>query len=120
MSGAGETPRTEGAAPRPPAIGLIAHLRTMDVSEPFIVIAPLATLPNWVREFQKWLPSRPVLRFHGTVRELEEMLAGPLHAKSRKGSDFPLIVTSYEVVIRSEKQLNRLGEYTYRPAPQEP
>merc|ERR1719491_1451951 len=85
-------------------IGLIAHLRTMAVSGPFIVIAPLATLPNWVREFQKWLPSHPVVRFHGTAKDREEMLAGPLNAKGRKNPDFPVVITSYEVAIRSEKQ----------------
>lgn len=94
-------------------IGLIAHLRTMDVSGPFIVIAPLATLPNWVREIQKWLPSVNVLRFHGTAAEREGMIAGPLHVKGKKSPDFPVIVTSYEVAIRSEKQLNKIGEYTY-------
>eukprot|EP00985_Skeletonema_marinoi_P031281 scaffold37449_cov73-Skeletonema_marinoi.AAC.1 len=40
-------------------IALIAHLRTRNVSGPFIVVAPLATLPNWIREFEKWLPSVP-------------------------------------------------------------
>ena len=94
-------------------ISLIAHLRTMDVSGPFIVVAPLATLPNWVREFQKWLPSLPVVRFHGTAKERDAMLAGPLNSKKRRDEDFPVVITSYETAIRDEKRLNKIGEYTY-------
>jgi len=50
-------------------IAMIAHLRSMNVPGPFIVVAPLATLPNWVREFEKWLPSLPVVRYHGSLAE---------------------------------------------------
>ena len=85
----------------------------MSVAGPFIVIAPLATLPNWVREFEKWLPSLPVVRFHGTQAERDVMIAGPLNPKNKRRDDFPVIVTSYEVAIRDEKRLNRIGEFTY-------
>mmetsp|Transcript_7475 Transcript_7475/g.16959 ORF Transcript_7475/g.16959 Transcript_7475/m.16959 type:complete len:824 (-) Transcript_7475:189-2660(-) len=94
-------------------ISLIAHLQTMNVSGPFIVVAPLATLPNWVREFEKWLPNLPVVRFHGPAKERDAMLAGPLNTKHRKNADYPVIITSYEVAIRDEKRLNKIGEYTY-------
>lgn len=94
-------------------IGLIAHLRTMKVSGPFIVVAPLATLPNWVREFEKWLPSSPVVRFHGTAKQRDDMLAGPLNSKKRREDNFPVVITSYETAIRDEKRLNKIGEYTY-------
>ena len=94
-------------------ISLIAHLRTRNVSGPFIVVAPLATLPNWIREFQKWLPSLPVIRFHGTAKERDAMLEGPLNKSKRKNADYPVVVTSYEVAIRDEKRLNKIGEFTY-------
>ncbi len=94
-------------------IALIAHLRTRNVSGPFIVVAPLATLPNWVREFEKWLPSVPVCRFHGSAQDRDAMLEGPLNKSRRKNADYPIIVTSYEVAIRDEKRLNKIGEYTF-------
>ena len=94
-------------------IALIAHLRTRNVSGPFIVVAPLATLPNWTREFQKWLPSVPVIRFHGTAQDRDAMLEGPLNKSKRKNADYPIIVTSYEVAIRDEKRLNKIGEFTF-------
>jgi ATP-dependent DNA helicase len=92
---------------------LIAHLLTKDVTGPYLIVAPLATLPNWVREFQKWLPQFPVIRYHGTGPEREEMFRGPLNPKNKRNKNFPFIVTSYEVCIRDQAKLEKLCEYTY-------
>ena len=92
-------------------VALIAHLLTKGVAGPFLVVAPLATLPNWVREFEKWLPDRKVVRYHGPEREA--LLKGPLHPKLRKTPDFPFIVTSYEVSIRDQAKLEKLSEFSY-------
>jgi ATP-dependent DNA helicase len=94
-------------------IALVAHLQTMRVTGPFMVVAPLATIPNWTREFKKWLPTLPVIRFHGTMPEREAMLRGPLNHRNRKSPSFPVIVTSYEVAIRDQAKLSKLGEFTY-------
>jgi ATP-dependent DNA helicase len=94
-------------------IALIAHLLTQGVSGPFLVVAPLATLPNWVREIQKWLPQQPVIRYHGAASEREAMMRGPLNSKQRKAKDFPFIVTSFETAIRDQKQLARLDAFSY-------
>jgi len=94
-------------------VALIAHLLTKGVSGPFLVVAPLATLPNWVREFEKWLPTHPVIRYHGPAPIREAMLKGPLNPKLKRIPDFPFIVTSYEVAIRDQKKLERLSEFSY-------
>jgi ATP-dependent DNA helicase len=94
-------------------IALIAHLLTQNVAGPYLVVAPLATLPNWVREFEKWLPVRPVIRYHGTQSDREAMLRGPLNPKHRRSPTFPFIVTSYEVAIRDQSKLQKLGKFTY-------
>jgi ATP-dependent DNA helicase len=94
-------------------IAMIAHLRSMNVPGPYIIVAPLATLPNWVREFEKWLPSLPVVRYHGTSSEREYMLQTVLNARNKRQANFPAIVTSYEVAIKDEKKLNKIGEFTY-------
>ena len=92
---------------------MIAHLLTKGVSGPFMIVAPLATLPNWVREFEKWMPSHSVVRYHGPAPTRDAMLKGPLNPKLKRNPDFPFIVTSYEVAIRDQKKLERLAEFSY-------
>mmetsp|Transcript_14172 Transcript_14172/g.39221 ORF Transcript_14172/g.39221 Transcript_14172/m.39221 type:complete len:831 (-) Transcript_14172:130-2622(-) len=92
-------------------VALIAHLLTKGVSGPFMVVAPLATLPNWVREFEKWLPTQQVVRYHGPEREA--LLKGPLHPKHRRQPTFPFIVTSYETAIRDQNKLEKLTDFSY-------
>jgi len=92
-------------------VALIAHLLTKGVSGPFMVVAPLATLPNWVREFEKWLPGQSVVRYHGPEREA--LLKGPLNPKQRRSPNFPFIVTSYETAIRDQSKLEKLAEFSY-------
>lgn len=94
-------------------IALIAHLLTKKVTGPFLVVAPLATLPNWVREFEKWLPVRPVVRYHGPAPDREAMMKGPLNPKHKKADTYPFIVTSYEVAIRDQSKLEKLCNFTY-------
>jgi ATP-dependent DNA helicase len=94
-------------------VAVIAHLLTMGVSGPFLVVAPLATLPNWVREFEKWLPSQPVVRYHGPAPDRDRMLKTMLNPKLRRNPNFPVIVTSYEVAIRDQTKLEKLSEFTY-------
>jgi ATP-dependent DNA helicase len=35
-------------------IGLLAHLKGMGMHGPFLVVAPLSTLSNWVNEINRW------------------------------------------------------------------
>jgi len=94
-------------------IGLVAHLLTQDVNGPFLVVAPLATLPNWVREFEKWLPSKPVIRYHGPAPDRDAMLKGPLNPKEKREKKFPVVVTNFETAIRDQKKLSKLGPFAY-------
>ena len=38
-------------------IALLAHLIEMGVTGPFLVAAPLSTLPNWMSEFKRFAPT---------------------------------------------------------------
>ena len=81
---------------------------------PFIIVAPLATLPYWVHDFWKWCPSLPVACLAGTTTERESIYSSPLNPMHReKKSNFPMIITSYEVAIQEEWQLNKVGEFKY-------
>ena len=37
-------------------VGLIGHLIEMGVKGPFLVVAPLSTVTNWVTEFKRFAP----------------------------------------------------------------
>lgn len=37
-------------------IALICHLIEMNVTGPFLAVAPLSTLPNWLLEFERFAP----------------------------------------------------------------
>ena len=87
----------------------MAHLHKMDVRGPFIVIAPFENIPNWICEFQKWLPSQPVLIFRGTAEQWEAML---LALPDPKHPDFPILITSHKFAIQCKKEINDVGEYT--------
>jgi ATP-dependent DNA helicase len=95
------------------SIAMIAYLLDKKVRGPFLVVAPLATLPNWIREFQKWLPGHPVVRYHGLAQEREKLLKGPLHYKNRLNEEFPCIITSYECLMKDRVQLDKLSPFEY-------
>jgi ATP-dependent DNA helicase len=54
-------------------IAFLAHLWGMGVKGPFLIVAPLSTLANWVKEFQKWAPSIPVVLYHGNKNERADL-----------------------------------------------
>eukprot|EP00877_Chromochloris_zofingiensis_P014670 jgi/Chrzof1/9457/Cz04g03240.t1 len=87
-------------------IGFLSHLRSNGNLGPFMVVGPLSTLPNWVSEFERWCPSMPVVLYHGNKQErallrAQHMPLGPADEK------FPVICTSYEIVMADIKQLAR-------------
>lgn len=111
------TTQNSHTPPRPPnptpgktiqVIALFALLREKGVHGPFIVVAPLATLPNWVNEVRKWLPSAGALLYHGTREERDALREErmPL-GKASASRDFPIVVTSYEMASIDRKHLMR-------------
>ncbi|KAG8166499.1 hypothetical protein KVR01_002188 [Diaporthe batatas] len=94
-------------------IGIIALLREQEnYLGPHIIIAPLSTLSNWICEFKKWAPSIPVLMYHGTPKERDNLrktkLFPNLDSKGRPTDRFPVVCTSYEMVIKDSSSLSRI------------
>ncbi|KAI1296078.1 hypothetical protein EDD11_007587 [Mortierella claussenii] len=85
-------------------ISFLAYLREKGVWGPFLVVAPLSTLANWVIEFERFVPGIPVELYHGTPEEREHKRN---HKLKKLDSSFPIIVTSYEIVIRDRKFLSK-------------
>ncbi|XP_076598759.1 lymphoid-specific helicase [Chaetodon auriga] len=90
-------------------IQCIAHIAMMiekKVTGPFLVVAPLSTLPNWINEFKRFTPEVSVLLYHGPQAERAKLLKqirrpqGPL-------SMCPVVVTSFEISMIDRKFLQR-------------
>lgn len=79
-------------------ISLLAVLYERGVTGPFLIVAPLSTLSNWKKEFEKFTPSIPVCLYHGTKNERETMARELL--KKKKDKSWPAVITSYELILR--------------------
>ncbi|XP_056104187.1 lymphoid-specific helicase [Rhinichthys klamathensis goyatoka] len=88
-------------------IQCIAHIAMMvekKVLGPFLVVAPLSTLPNWMSEFKRFTPEVSVLLYHGPQKERMNLVKkirqhqGPLRM-------CPVVVTSFEIAMRDRKSL---------------
>ncbi|KAK9509314.1 hypothetical protein O3M35_006658 [Rhynocoris fuscipes] len=84
-------------------IALLCHLYEKRVNGPFLVIAPLSTLPNWLIEFQRFAPQIPVIVYHAPLAE-RQLLRPKIHEKTRILNNtcraLPVLLTSYELPIR--------------------
>ena len=119
-------------------IALLAHLRRHKVRGPFLLVVPLSTLSNWVREIRKWVPDMPVLEYHASREGRHELRRHCLFINRRfKGfssqaqakwkrqakrngklpaalsekfhkDDLPITVTTYEVVCKDRAELSAL------------
>ena len=89
-------------------IAFLAFLRSKGTYGPFLVAAPLSTLSNWVEEFARWTPSVPVILYHGSKPEREELRRTRLFKQKTKET-FPVVCTSYEISMNDRKYLADMG-----------
>ncbi|KXS21461.1 hypothetical protein M427DRAFT_130252 [Gonapodya prolifera JEL478] len=76
---------------------------------PFLVVAPLSVIDNWVDEVKRFTPTLPVLRYHGTPPERAELREKViLRAKS---TEKPIVVTSYDIILNDRKYFQNLTWY---------
>jgi ATP-dependent DNA helicase len=83
---------------------MLAHLTEQGVQGPFMVVGPLSTLHNWANEFKKWTPELEAVIYHGS-KETRASLRGTYYRGKR---NFPVMITSYEIVIRDIKELKKI------------
>lgn len=88
-------------------ISFLAFLREKGVNGPFLIAAPLSTTSNWVAEFKKWTPKIPVVLYHGSKQEREEIRTKRL--RNPGSPEFPVICTSYEICMNDRKFLAHYG-----------
>ncbi|XP_059623678.1 ATP-dependent DNA helicase DDM1-like [Cornus florida] len=92
-------------------IGLLAHLKGKGLDGPYLVIAPLSTLSNWVNEISRFAPSLNAIIYHGDKKERDETRRK--HMPRTIGPKFPIIITSYEVALNDAKKHLRHYNWKY-------
>ncbi|XP_070379390.1 lymphoid-specific helicase-like isoform X2 [Dermacentor albipictus] len=79
-------------------IALISSLVESGLPGPYLVVAPLSTLPNWLSELQRFTPSLSVVLYHGPMEERHALTPQKLRRTT-------VVVTSYEVAMRDRARL---------------
>ncbi|KAK9678261.1 hypothetical protein RND81_11G199700 [Saponaria officinalis] len=92
-------------------IGFLAHLKEKGLNGPYMVIAPLSTLSNWVNEISRFTPSLKAIIYHGDKKERTELRLK--HMPKNIGPKFPIIVTSYEVALTDAGKYLRHYKWKY-------
>ncbi|KAL3527095.1 hypothetical protein ACH5RR_011751 [Cinchona calisaya] len=91
-------------------IGFLAHLKGNGLDGPYLIIAPLSTLSNWVNEINRFAPSISAIIYHGYGKERDEMRRK--HMPKTIGPKFPIVVTSYEVAMMDARK--HLRHYSWK------
>jgi ATP-dependent DNA helicase len=93
-------------------ISLVAHLREMEFYGPFLIVAPLSTLSNWIEEFEKWVPGLPVLLYHGTKPHRTKLFKTEMEKNvdkaKRVNKRFPVVCTSPEMILKDENNFTKI------------
>ncbi|KAL2431806.1 Lymphocyte-specific helicase [Exophiala dermatitidis] len=87
------------------AISLIAFFKEHNIQGPFLIVAPLSTVRNWIEEFKRWTPSINTILYHGGKDEREAMRRKHMRLQNQSTPEFPVVVTSYEICMNDRKFL---------------
>ncbi|CAG9858445.1 unnamed protein product [Phyllotreta striolata] len=85
-------------------IALTSLLLQKKVSGPFLVVAPLSTLPNWKSEFERFAPKIPVILFSGNKidRDSLKVKVAKKYKMDKSMSTHAVILVAYHTLL-SEK-----------------
>ncbi|XP_009792124.1 ATP-dependent DNA helicase DDM1 isoform X1 [Nicotiana tabacum] len=92
-------------------IAFLAHLKGNGLDGPYLVIAPLSTLSNWVNEIERFVPSINTIIYHGDKKQRDELRRK--HMPRTIGPKFPIVVTSYEIAMSDAKKYLRHYHWKY-------
>ncbi|WVZ11768.1 hypothetical protein V8G54_016298 [Vigna mungo] len=92
-------------------IGFLSHLKAKGLDGPYMIIAPLSTLSNWVNEISRFAPSLRTIIYHGDKKERDEIRRKFMPRTI--GPKFPIVLTSYEVALNDAKKYLRPYSWKY-------
>eukprot|EP00884_Botryococcus_braunii_P018071 jgi/Botrbrau1/4948/Bobra.0122s0026.1 len=93
-------------------VSMVGYLsEQLNMSGPFLVVVPLSTVPNWIKEFRKWLPQCNAVVYVGDSRSREVCRRFELfndHGYHRE-CKFDVLITTYELVLKDASTLSRIN-----------
>lgn len=79
------------------------------VDGPFLIVAPLGTLRNWIREFENWSNIDTIL-FHGSQQDRDLIAEYELFYKPPRQNipKFQVLLTNIETVLKSQEIIQKI------------
>ncbi|KAG5266289.1 hypothetical protein AALO_G00229330 [Alosa alosa] len=87
-------------------IGHVAMMLERKVLGPFLVVAPLSTVPNWIAEFKRFAPDLSVILYHGPQKERDDLLK-TMRKPQGLLKMLPVVITSFEIAMIDRRKLQR-------------
>lgn len=94
-------------------IALICFFYEKGVKGPFLILAPLSTLPNWTDEFKRFAPKIPVVVLHGIKDARNQLKANAVANYTVDGKVVKPVVLSSYTDIAQEKFFFVSTNWTY-------
>ena len=86
-------------------IALLCYIMENKHNEgPFLIIAPLATISNWVIEFDRWAPGIKIVVYKGAPAERRQLAAQIKQEKHK----YNAVLTTYEYIMKDKYNLNKV------------
>ena len=83
-------------------IALLCHLIEYKKNfGPFLIVAPLSTIPNWMAEFEKWAPSIRKIVYKGNPAARTET------RRIMKTTKWNVCITTYDFILKDRLRLNK-------------
>ncbi|KAK9788572.1 hypothetical protein WJX73_002856 [Symbiochloris irregularis] len=92
-------------------VSMIGYLLcAQSIAGPFLVVVPLSTVPNWIREFRRWLPQCNALVYIGdsTSRKVARAFEFYNDHNSGRPFKFDVLITTYELVLKDAAELGKI------------
>lgn len=85
-------------------ISLITYLvETKKNPGPFLIIVPLSTMGNWIRELDLWAPSLVKVAYRG-----DKHTRRAIQQKRMSRNDYNVLLTTYEFTVKDQQILSRV------------
>lgn len=81
---------------------------------PFLIIAPLSTIPNWQREFEGWTEMN-VIVYHGSQQSKSMLQEYEFYYKNENGepikeiTKFNVLITTFEIIVTDFQELKNFN-----------